>query len=245
MLNASSPENWQARGLISASSYRKRFAVPTPRTSIVRLILSARFWFEFSPEVRLKKTGRKAAFYPKHHALTVRVCLGKAIWKPGRKIVEKRRVLVFAEKICRTPEHWTDFHATSAAPHASSFLVSTHRTTSIGQFAVSSSAFTVNCIITDRLADCKDLRTRGRNCPLLLSQKNGESAGFCLRYLHLPALNSFEHAFGFEDFLCGGQQLGGTLEFDRTTKQITNNRIANQLLVGAPPRKGWEEFYKL
>ena len=41
------------------------------------------------------------------------------------------------------------------------------------------------------------------------------------------------------------QRLGGKLEFDRKTKQITNNKIANQLLVGPPPRKGWEEYYKL
>lgn len=41
------------------------------------------------------------------------------------------------------------------------------------------------------------------------------------------------------------QRLNVKLEFDRETKQITNNAIANQLLVGAPPRKGWEEFYKL
>ena len=41
------------------------------------------------------------------------------------------------------------------------------------------------------------------------------------------------------------QRLGGELQFDRKTKQITNNKVANQLLVGPPPRKGWEEFYKL
>ena len=41
------------------------------------------------------------------------------------------------------------------------------------------------------------------------------------------------------------QRLGGELEFDRETKQITNNTRANQLLVGPPPRKGWEEFYKM
>lgn len=41
------------------------------------------------------------------------------------------------------------------------------------------------------------------------------------------------------------QRLGGTLEFDRKTKQITNNKLANALLVGPPPRKGWEEYYKL
>lgn len=41
------------------------------------------------------------------------------------------------------------------------------------------------------------------------------------------------------------QRLNTKLEFDRKTKQITNNVLANQLLVGPPPRKGWEEFYKL
>lgn len=48
-------------------------------------------------------------------------------------------------------------------------------------------------------------------------------------------------------FLLGviAQRLGGKLIFDRKTKQITNNKIANQLLVGPPPRKGWGEFYKL
>ncbi len=41
------------------------------------------------------------------------------------------------------------------------------------------------------------------------------------------------------------QRLGGALEFDREKEQITNNQLANDLLVGPPPRKGWEEFYKL
>lgn len=41
------------------------------------------------------------------------------------------------------------------------------------------------------------------------------------------------------------QQLGEKLLFDRTTKQITNNALANQMLVGEPPRKGWEEYYKI
>ncbi|MCD8042008.1 MAG: Gfo/Idh/MocA family oxidoreductase [Tannerellaceae bacterium] len=41
------------------------------------------------------------------------------------------------------------------------------------------------------------------------------------------------------------QQLGEKLLFDRTTKQITNNALANQMLVGEPPRKGWEEYYKV
>lgn len=41
------------------------------------------------------------------------------------------------------------------------------------------------------------------------------------------------------------QRLNIKIEFDRETKQITNNALANHLLVGAPPRKGWEEFYGL
>lgn len=48
-------------------------------------------------------------------------------------------------------------------------------------------------------------------------------------------------------FLLGviAQRLGGKFNFDRKTKQITDNKIANQLLVGPPPRKGWEQYYKL
>lgn len=41
------------------------------------------------------------------------------------------------------------------------------------------------------------------------------------------------------------QRLNTKLLFDRKTKQITNNTIANQMLVDTPPRKGWGEFYKL
>ena len=41
------------------------------------------------------------------------------------------------------------------------------------------------------------------------------------------------------------QMLNTTLKFDRKKKQITNNKLANQLLVGEPPRKGWEQYYKI
>ncbi|GBU08648.1 dehydrogenase [Bacteroidales bacterium] len=41
------------------------------------------------------------------------------------------------------------------------------------------------------------------------------------------------------------QQLNTKLIFDRNKKVITNNKKANQMLVGTPPRKGWEEFYKM
>ncbi|GHT74087.1 dehydrogenase [Bacteroidia bacterium] len=41
------------------------------------------------------------------------------------------------------------------------------------------------------------------------------------------------------------QRLNSVLYFDSRTKQITNNAFANALLTQEPPRKGWEEFYKL
>lgn len=41
------------------------------------------------------------------------------------------------------------------------------------------------------------------------------------------------------------QRLNTRLFFDARTKQFTNNAFANALLTGMPPRKGWEEFYKL
>lgn len=41
------------------------------------------------------------------------------------------------------------------------------------------------------------------------------------------------------------QRLGGEIVFDRKTKRITNNKIADALLEGPPPRKGWEDYYKL
>lgn len=40
------------------------------------------------------------------------------------------------------------------------------------------------------------------------------------------------------------QRVNARLEFDTASKQITNHKIANDLLVGPPPRKGWEQFYK-
>ena len=41
------------------------------------------------------------------------------------------------------------------------------------------------------------------------------------------------------------QRLGGELKFDLKTKRITNNKVANALIEGPPPRKGWEEYYKV
>lgn len=41
------------------------------------------------------------------------------------------------------------------------------------------------------------------------------------------------------------QWTGEKLQFDREKKIITNSKKANELLVGPPPRKGWEQYYKV
>ncbi|MFN8240471.1 MAG: Gfo/Idh/MocA family oxidoreductase [Bacteroidales bacterium] len=40
-------------------------------------------------------------------------------------------------------------------------------------------------------------------------------------------------------------QLNTKLMFDRQKKVITNHPLANQMLVGKAPRKGWEQYYEL
>jgi len=40
-------------------------------------------------------------------------------------------------------------------------------------------------------------------------------------------------------------QLNAKLLFDRQKKVITNHPLANQMLVGKAPRKGWEQYYNL
>ena len=41
------------------------------------------------------------------------------------------------------------------------------------------------------------------------------------------------------------QRLNIKLKFNAKKGKITNSRIANELLAGPPPRKGWEEFYQI
>lgn len=41
------------------------------------------------------------------------------------------------------------------------------------------------------------------------------------------------------------QRMNTKLKFNRKKKKITNNKLANTLLVGSDPRKGWEEYYNL
>lgn len=41
------------------------------------------------------------------------------------------------------------------------------------------------------------------------------------------------------------QRVNGKLVFDAKKKQITNHKLANELLKGVPPRKCWEQYYKM
>jgi len=41
------------------------------------------------------------------------------------------------------------------------------------------------------------------------------------------------------------QRVNSKILFDPATKQITNHKVANELLAGVPPRKDWIQFYKL
>jgi predicted dehydrogenase len=41
------------------------------------------------------------------------------------------------------------------------------------------------------------------------------------------------------------QRLNTKIQFDRNTKTITNDAFANAMLTQIPPRKGWDEYYKL
>ena len=58
----------------------------------------------------------------------------------------------------------------------------------------------------------------------------------------------FEVAGPLSQVFCLGviaQRLNTKIQFDPVKKQITNNPFANAMLTGLPPRKGWEDYYKI
>ena len=62
------------------------------------------------------------------------------------------------------------------------------------------------------------------------------------------ARSPFEIAGPLSQVFCLGvmaQRLNTKITFDRDTKRVTNDAFADAFLVGHPPRKGWEEFYKI
>lgn len=58
----------------------------------------------------------------------------------------------------------------------------------------------------------------------------------------------FEIAGPLSQVFCLGvmvQRLNQPIKFDRATKRITNNAFADAFLTGIPPRRGWEDYYKI
>jgi len=60
--------------------------------------------------------------------------------------------------------------------------------------------------------------------------------------------SSFDIAGPLSQIFCLGviaQRLGGKYQFDTVKKEITNDKFANALLIGPPPRMGFEQYYKV
>ncbi len=60
--------------------------------------------------------------------------------------------------------------------------------------------------------------------------------------------SSFDIAGPLSQVFCLGvlaQWTGEKIVFDRKKKIITSSKNANELLIGPPPRKGWEQYYKV
>ncbi|QBR12769.1 Gfo/Idh/MocA family oxidoreductase [Sphingobacterium sp. CZ-2] len=60
------------------------------------------------------------------------------------------------------------------------------------------------------------------------------------------ARSPFEIAGPLSQVFCLGviaQRLNTTFKFDREKKEIVNDKFANALLMGPPPKKGWEQYY--
>lgn len=58
--------------------------------------------------------------------------------------------------------------------------------------------------------------------------------------------SSFEVAGPLSQIFCLGviaQRLNTKFDFDPVKKEIVNDKFANALLVGPPPKKGWEQYY--
>lgn len=100
-----------------------------------------------------------------------------------------------------------------------------------------------------RIAPDKKMQEMIATLPKTTGKNSGHHANFLLAAKGQEKCRSnFDVAGPLSQVLVLGviaQHLGGTLKFDRATKRITNNSDADALLAGLPPRKGWEQFYKL
>lgn len=88
-----------------------------------------------------------------------------------------------------------------------------------------------------------------RSLPDLMESPSNHFANFLKAIQGKEKTRSpFEIAGPLSQVFCLGviaQRLNGKLEFDPIKKQIVNDKFANALLQGPPPRKGWEQFYKV
>lgn len=92
-------------------------------------------------------------------------------------------------------------------------------------------------------------KSKGMTLPEVPASPSNHFANFLLSCLGKEKTRSPFEVFGplSQVFSLGviAQRLNTSIKFDRGAKIITNNEFANALLTGLPPRKGWEEFYKL
>ncbi len=92
-------------------------------------------------------------------------------------------------------------------------------------------------------------RAMAKNLPNVPESPSGHYANFLLACQGKEQTRSpFEIAGPLSQVFCLGvmaQRLNRKIEFDRVTKRVTNDAFADAFLTGIPPRKGWEEFYKI
>ena len=112
-----------------------------------------------------------------------------------------------------------------------------------GMPALGSHGSTLSIIPDEKAAEMKD------RLPDVPESPSNHYANFLLSVMGKEKPRSpFSVAAPLCQVFCLGvisQWTGQKIIFDRETRQITNNPLANQLLWGTMPREGWEDFYRL
>jgi predicted dehydrogenase len=88
-----------------------------------------------------------------------------------------------------------------------------------------------------------------KKLPEVPKSPSSHFANFLLACLGKEKTRSpFEISAPLSQVFCLGvaaQRLNRKIVFDRETKRVTNDAFADAFLTGEPPRKGWEDFYKI
>lgn len=89
----------------------------------------------------------------------------------------------------------------------------------------------------------------GKSLPEVPESTSNHFANFLLACQGKEQTRSpFEISGPLSQVFCLGvaaQRLNRKIVFDRDTKRVTNDAFADAFLIGEPPRKGWEDFYKI